>query len=192
MKDELNDDYLGTSKIQVGSYFPDPFVEGVMLFKRNHLYYAIYGSCCCACREGSGAVVHIASNIYGPWKRQKGGDMNCNAGPDVEVCAGMPAPSYKRPSGELIINAQGIGMSVIPSSQGGNIYLWAGSRWLSAPHNNLKCNSLCDSCEKLEGFDGYIRGHDYEYWIPLSFDGNGNVQRFQPFVDSFQLDINVV
>jgi hypothetical protein len=27
-----------------------------MLFKRKGRYYVIYGSCCCACREGSGAV----------------------------------------------------------------------------------------------------------------------------------------
>ena len=41
--------------------------------------------------------------------------MNCNAGPDVKICAGMDAgPTRKRPTGELIINAQGIGLSVIP------------------------------------------------------------------------------
>ena len=147
----------------------------------------MYGSCCCACREGSGAVIHIAESITGPWKRQEGGDMNCNAGPDVKICAGMDAgPTRKRPTGELIINAQGIGLSVIPKITSSdaetkteeNIYLWAGSRWLSAPHNNPKCNSLCSTCEKKVGFDGYIRGHDFEYWIPLEFDVNGNVNKY--------------
>ena len=45
---------------------PDYFVEGTMLFKRGGRYYIIYGSCCCACREGSGAVVLSATNITGP------------------------------------------------------------------------------------------------------------------------------
>ena len=39
--------------------------------------------------------------------------------------------------------------------------------------------------------DGYIRGHDFEYWIPLEFDVNGNVKKFAPFVETFQLDIYV-
>ena len=192
--DKLNDDFLGTAKIQVGTFFPDSFVEGVMLFKRRGLYYVMYGSCCCACREGSGAVVHTAKHIEGPWVRQPGGDMNCRAGPDVKVCAGMDAgASRKRPMGELIINAQGIGMSVLPSATDDKepVYLWAGSRWLSAPHNNPKCTSLCNTCERDEGFNGYIRGNDFEYWIPLVFDDDngGSVKRFQPFVDNFELPI---
>ena len=72
--DKLTDDYLGTAKTQVGNFFPDPFVEGVMLFKRKGVYYLLYGSCCCACREGSGAVVHMAKDIAGPWTRQPGGE----------------------------------------------------------------------------------------------------------------------
>jgi beta-xylosidase len=191
--DKLTDDYLGTAKTQVGNFFPDPFVEGVMLFKRKGVYYLLYGSCCCACREGSGAVVHMAKDIAGPWTRQPGGDMNCKAGEDVKVCAGMPAGAKRdRPTGELIINAQGIGLSVLPTSSTGeeNTYLWMGSRWLSAPHNNPKCTSLCSTCERDHGFNGYVRGNDFEYWIPLEFnDKTGYVHKFKNFVNSYQLEI---
>lgn len=88
----------------------------------------IYGSCCCACREGSGAVVFKSGNISGfvlfpphpagapltfafapsgPWKRQSN-DSNCNV--SAEGCAGMDPqpydPDLKRPLGHLIVPAQ--------------------------------------------------------------------------------------
>lgn len=86
---------------------PDYFVEGAMLFKRKGRYYVMYGSCCCACRVGSGAVVSSATNISGPWTRQLR-DVNCKA--DAPVCAGyiragdMPKQRHR---GNLTINAQG-------------------------------------------------------------------------------------
>ena len=104
---------------------PDSFVEGTMLFKRKTTYYIIYGSCCCACRQGSGAVVLSASNIKGPWVRQKR-DVNCRD--DVAICAGMPGRG--RPTGNLTIAAQGIGISAIKGADE-TIYMWNGMRWLS-------------------------------------------------------------
>ena len=53
--DRLSPDLLSSSGKLV-ALFPDYFVEGTMLFKRKQRYYVIYGSCCCACRQGSGAA----------------------------------------------------------------------------------------------------------------------------------------
>lgn len=186
--DRLSPDLLGSTRQQVGGFFPDAFVEGVMLFKRSGIYYVLYGSCCCACREGAGVVVHTATNISGPWLRQAR-DVNCIA--NTSVCAGMPAPpSLNRPTGDLIINAQGIGLSVIPTAHNNSVYLWSGSRWLSGPRNPTKCTTLCQPatgvCEQPEG---YIKGHDFEYMIPLEFDTKGQIQQFEPFVDSFEIDL---
>ena len=50
---------IDTAGTQVGSYFPDYFVEGVTLFKRNDRYYVTYGSCCCACRAGCKVIVSM-------------------------------------------------------------------------------------------------------------------------------------
>ena len=104
--DRLSPDLLSSTGETV-AVLPDYFVEGAMLFRRKGRYYVIYGSCCCACKVGSGAVVSSATNIAGPWTRQPR-DVNCQA--DAPVCAGyirqgdMPA---ERHHGNLTISAQG-------------------------------------------------------------------------------------
>lgn len=35
----------------------------------------------------------------------------------------------------------------------------------------------------------YIKGDGFSYWIPLSFNAAGDMQPFQPFVNSFSLDV---
>ena len=88
-----------------------------MLFKRQGRYYAIYGSCCCACRVGSGAVVSSAPNISGPWTRQAR-DVNCQA--DAPVCAGyiragdMPADRH-RVSPTRINCVESLGLEAVES-----------------------------------------------------------------------------
>ena len=186
-----------------------------MLFKRKGRYYAIYGSCCCACRAGSGAVVSSAPNISGPWTRQAR-DVNCQA--DAPVCAGyiragdMPAdrhrvsptrinfvgkPSFEKRSrkptavvaqGNLTISAQGIGMTTLKGKGGEDIFMWNGMRWLSGEGNPPKCSALCTTdTGDCKQQPGYHPGTDFDYWIPLEFDEEGTVQQFKPFVDEFQL-----
>eukprot|EP01052_Picozoa_sp_SAG31_P060817 SAG31_NODE_19951_length_587_cov_2.418033_1_plen_112_part_10 len=60
--DRLSTDLLSSTG-ETLAILPDSFVEGAMLFQRKGRYYVMYGSCCCACREGSGAVVLSAPNI---------------------------------------------------------------------------------------------------------------------------------
>ena len=187
--DRLSPDLLSSSGERV-FLFPDFFVEGAVLFKRRGLYYVIYGSCCCACRQGSGAVVSTAPTIRGPWTRQTR-DANCNA--DAPVCAGMPDGqiAHERPLGHLTISAQGTAVSVLPS--GGTddaTVLWHGQRWLSGPHNPPACTTLCDPptgvCQQAPN---YVKGADFDYWIPLAFDSAGKVMQFTPFVDEFRISL---
>lgn len=82
--EKLTPDYLNTTLENYG-FFPDNYVEGSVLFKRNGtavyyfvilivnrpltctwnsgIYYAGYGSCCCFCRAGSGFTVFSATDI---------------------------------------------------------------------------------------------------------------------------------
>jgi len=89
----------------------------------------------------------------------------------------------------LIISAQGIGFSLIPTNSG-IAYIWQGERWLSAPNNNPTCP---DECRPETGIckepEDYIKGHGFSYWFPLQFDEDGNVEQFEPFVDSFVLSL---
>ena len=168
-----------------GGLFPDRYVEGAVLFKRSGTYYVMYGSCCCFCRNGSGAVVYSSSSIHGPWTRQPG-DVNCRSNDPSQICGGYG----DRSGGPIIIPAQGIGMSMIPLADGSTAFIWSGERWLSAPFNNPQCP---DECRPSTGIcaenSSYIKGNGFSYWIPLVFNGAGAVQPFAPFVNSFTLDI---
>ena len=72
----------------------------------------------------------------------------------------------------------------------GDQYIWQGERWLSAPHNNASCVSLCEHCGPGNDISyglNYVKGYDYSYWIPLKFDADGVVQPFDQFVDKWNL-----
>jgi hypothetical protein len=73
---------------------------------------------------------HSAPALTGPWTRQ-GHDINCHTD-SVEVCGTYGAVVTPQTP---IIAAQGIGLSLIPTTNG-TVYLWSGERWLSAPNNN--------------------------------------------------------
>ena len=187
---KLSADYTSTMKQSaIANLFPDTFMEGVMIFKRKCRYYIVASSCCCTCRQGSGAVIYSAASIAGPWVRQAR-DTNCQA--DAPICMGgtLSAGNPERPKNQNTVKAQGLGLSVIPTA-GGNEYIWHGERWLSGPHNPKGCPSLCDPISKAPCVQSkdYNKGHDFTYWIPLKFDKNGIVQQFEPFVDSFELQL---
>jgi hypothetical protein len=111
--------------------FPDRYVEGGILFKRGSTYYMSEGSCCCFCRGGSGVVVYQSQSLNGPWVRQPL-DLNCDRTDGGDICG-----SYgDRPHDPIRIDAQGIGLSLIPLADGSTAYLWHGERWLSALNNN--------------------------------------------------------
>jgi beta-xylosidase len=45
--------------------------EGILMFKRNDLYYIIFGPCCCFCGEGSTLSVFTATSPLGPYQEQQ-------------------------------------------------------------------------------------------------------------------------
>lgn len=73
-----------------GTVFPDYFVEAPAMFKRNGLYYVLYGHCCCFCYQGSGILVYTAPHPMGPWTAQAGGDLSC-----VKPAEPMRSPAFK-------------------------------------------------------------------------------------------------
>jgi hypothetical protein len=38
------------------------------MFKRNEMYYVVFGQCCCYCAEGSGITIYTSSSPLGPFK----------------------------------------------------------------------------------------------------------------------------
>ena len=67
--EKLSDDYLSSLGKQFNSgFFGQTFVEAPAMFKRNGIYYALFGQCCCYCAEGSGVTVYTATSPLGPYK----------------------------------------------------------------------------------------------------------------------------
>ena len=104
----------------------------------------------------------------------------------TKICGG-----YGDRNGDPInVNAQGIGLSLIPLADGTTAYLWHGERWLSAKDNNPTCP---DECRPETGIcaepEDYIKGEGFMYIVDLKFDAQGNVEKFAPFEDAITLDI---
>jgi hypothetical protein len=162
--------------------FPDRYVEGAVLFKRGGTYYMSEGSCCCFCRGGAGVVVYKSQSLDGPWVRQPL-DLNCNRTDTGDICGAFGDRNHD----PIRIEAQGIGLSLIPLADGTTAYIWHGERWLSAAYNNPTCSNECAPCNEDAR---YVKGHSYSYWTPLAFDSaTGDVLPFAEFADSFTLDI---
>eukprot|EP01116_Phalansterium_solitarium_P009479 TRINITY_DN23637_c0_g1_i1.p1 TRINITY_DN23637_c0_g1~~TRINITY_DN23637_c0_g1_i1.p1 ORF type:complete len:367 (-),score=110.95 TRINITY_DN23637_c0_g1_i1:137-1237(-) len=184
---KLTPDYLGLSGENYG-LFPDRYVEGSGLFKRNGVYYVMYGSCCCFCRGGSGQVVYTATNITGPWVRQagfadQGTDINCYNS-SLSLCGAYGDVV----AGDIIVPAQGIYVSTLPSADG-PVYLWTAERWLSAPFNNPTCPDECQPQQGQCAVDPrYVKGHGFPFWYPLQFDDNGRVLQLTDLA-SFTINI---
>jgi hypothetical protein len=51
--------------------------EAPVLFKRNGVYYALFGPMCCFCYQGSGIRVYTAPHPLGPYTYQGGDDIAC-------------------------------------------------------------------------------------------------------------------
>jgi hypothetical protein len=101
--------------------FPDRYVEGAILFKRGDTYYVSEGSCCCFCRGGAGVVVYKSQSLDGPWVRQPY-DLNCNRTDAGDICGAFGDRNHD----PIRIQAQGIGLSLIPLANGSTAYLWHG------------------------------------------------------------------
>ena len=165
----LDAQYLGSSGA-VSALFPTYFVEAPVLFRRGGVYIALFGFCCCYCRQGSGVMVHTATHPLGPWTL-----VNSTARPDGDVACvrppregegerwALPAPADTPNQGCAYQNgtARADTVSVTRSQQNSLIRLadgrivWTGNRWGQAP-------------------DG-IKGHEPQAWLPLEFDADGAI-----------------
>jgi len=144
--EQLSDDYLTTLGLSHNSgFFGDSFVEAPAMFKRNGIYYAVFGPCCCYCGQGSPVYIHTASHPLGPYTTKNSLGSNIPA-QQTNIL------TYLSKTGSTVENQ----------------YIWQGDRWQSAP-------------------DG-LKGHDFTYFGPLSFDAQGGVAALT-FLNNFTIDV---
>ncbi|CAF0873651.1 unnamed protein product [Adineta ricciae] len=107
--EKLSDDYLSSLGKEFNSgFFGQTFVEGGAMFKRNGVYYAVFGQCCCYCSEGSSVTVYSSLSPLGPF------DTMNNLGNDGHAQLYNILP-YK------ISGTDSYG------------YIWQGNKWQSSP-----------------------------------------------------------
>lgn len=107
--EKLSDDYLSTLGKQFNSgFFGQTGVEAPAMFKRNGIYYTVFGQCCCYCQVGSGVTAYTSSAALGPYQTKSflGNEGHAQQFNILQY----------RTSG-----AEGYG------------YLWQGDNWQSAP-----------------------------------------------------------
>lgn len=178
--ERLTPDFTATLGASGSSgYFGDSNVEAPALFKRQGIYYAVFGACCCYCGGGSPVIVHTATLPLGPYTTQNnigvstsGLEASAHTGTslrrarqqqarDMSRCAVAASHAYVAADASLsltdpvTIPAQQTHIAGYPDGTGATQWMWIGDRWQSAP-------------------DG-IKGHDFTYWSPLAFLANGTI-----------------
>jgi len=114
--ERLSPDYLrGTGEC---SEVLGHVVEAPAMFKRNGWYYVLFGTLCCYCPQGSGAMVFRSRNPLGPYEYRD----------NINRYATTPRVA-EDVGGDMIVPAQQTAVSVLP---GGHL-LWMGDRWESTP-----------------------------------------------------------
>ena len=69
--ERLSSDYTTSLGASASSgLFGQTFVEAPALLKRNGVYYATFGSCCCYCGSGSPVSVYTATHPLGPYTQR--------------------------------------------------------------------------------------------------------------------------
>ena len=72
--------------------FGHEFVEAPAIFKREGIYYALFGKCCCFCGHGSGSGVYTAAHPLGPWTYHE--QIACKVPPKPGCGCGMIDPDH--------------------------------------------------------------------------------------------------
>ena len=206
--ERLTDDYLqsaarssGPSNVSSG-LFGNVFVEAPAMFKRNGVYFALFGNCCCFCGQGSGIGVYSASTPLGPWRYHDNvgclanttltNGCGCGMNHDINMQTGRTTnlPSFPAGKargvtattaaattcnfyGDSLTKAQQNFVIRIPQKDGSVEYVWTGDRWQSAA-------------------DG-VKAHDLQYWAVLQFqeDPGSGIEIPVQFVWEDSIQINV-
>jgi hypothetical protein len=104
--ERLTDDYTRSAKVR--SEILDRKVEAPAMFKRNGLYYILFGQTCCFCPEGADARVFVSENPLGPYRRV--GDINRDS------------------TDRIIIPGQQTDVAIVPTIDG-PVHLWMADLW---------------------------------------------------------------
>lgn len=175
---KLTPDFLGVvpeASVGMDAFAAAPFVEAPAMFKRQGVYYALFGKCCAFCAHGSGIGVWSSSGTpLGPWVPH--GNIGCNSSKIAhqQTCGcGFPIPS-KLANGSVcptdvtsISHAQQNSVVKLAPPEGKTepSFLWTGDRWQSACRSVVSAQGISPLGPDLH----CVKAWDYQYWSPLVF-----------------------
>lgn len=180
--EELTPDFLGVSGRAFDGFRGNRSewgFEAPVMFKRKGIYYILFGPMCCFCYQGSGIRVYTATSPLGTYTFQ-GDDIACASKGTLAATAHTRAdndgPIPTPEQGCLFYGTDQISTTraqqnfvvEVQTSGGETEYVWTGDRWMQSP-------------------DG-LKGHEPQYWFPLSFDEQGRIERVS-WIDLFVLDV---
>ena len=201
--ERLTDDYLAVRGGGNFNFtFSEYFVEAPFLFVRNGLYYALFGWCCCFCKQGSNIMVHTAPHPLGPWTVQptgpayERGDVSCVPKNASSGAAAGAASAFEGAATAATAPAAlrvgtdptpGLGCEYKNASETSTTRAQQNSVWLVDTPGGVEFLWVGDRWQQAP--DG-VKGHDPQTVLRLSFDdANGGQVRFVDWVDSFELDV---
>jgi hypothetical protein len=161
--EELTEDYLESKGSSFNSgFFGQSFVEAPAMFKRNNVYYAVFGACCCYCEAGSPVSVYAALSALGPYSLQSGGPID------------EPHRLTTRRKANRRIHAQQTDIASYMDRNKTKQFLWIGDRWQQAP-------------DRVKGHDPTYWGPLH---FSASKNGSGvETVDYMAFLDNFTIDI---
>ena len=195
--EELSIDFLSSTG-RVSENFPTYFVEAPVIFRRGATYFALFSWCCCFCRQGSGAMVHTASDPLGPWSL-----VNSTALPDGDIVCARPSSEE---SGRLSSEVSEL------SSEVSDLVRWGlpspadtpnqGCAYVNAgpPRSDVISTARSQQNSLIHLTDGRIvwtgnrwgqapdgeKGHEPQTWLPLLFNDVGAIEPLI-WLDSWEL-----
>jgi hypothetical protein len=128
---------------------PDGSVEGPAMFKRNGVFYLLFGKGCCACRGGSNIDVYTASSALGPYTFR--GDVGSNASQAFDAHSPYNYNTH----------AQQTKVFTVTAADGSEQFVWLGNQWVTS------------------ALPGRPRAHDLLFWAVLEFDDAGMIKEVQ-------------
>ena len=125
---------------------PDGSVEGPAMFKRNGLFYLLFGKGCCACLGGSNIDVYTAASALGPYTFR--GDVGSNSSQAFDAHSPLNYNTH----------AQQTKVFTVTAADGSEQFVWLGNQWVTSTQ------------------PGRPRAHDLLFWAVLQFDAAGMIK----------------
>ena len=200
--EQLTPDFAESLGAKANSgFFGAPYVEAPTMFKRNGIYYTVFGATCCYCAVGTAVYIHTATHPLGPYATQ-----NSIGAERAEIVAADDAPhcsprqgrqasliaaaARRRSDGPIALKQQTqctqedrsagkVGITTIPAQQTDIMMYMSsdGPQWMWRG-------------DRWQSAPDRLKAHDFTYWNPLTFLPDGNVTAMA-WQDSFEIDVAV-